>query len=352
MTPFLSIIIPVYKVEPYLGKCLDSIVGCNGLEGGNKYNIEVIVVDDGSPDKSGEIADGYSEKYPYFRVIHKQNAGVAAARNTGIMAASGEWLYFMDSDDWLADGALGLIQRQTLENPDADILLMDAYKDTPVHEEVWEHFKAPAVFDNADDIGALWRGMLYFPLCDGSVNTPLAAPWDKVYNRKFVSENKLTFRENLKVLDDMVFNMEAFGRAAKVVYSKDRIYHYRYVEASITNSYRPDRVARDMEVFSFIEGYMDAKNADELFRQAYYCRVIKSFSICCRLSFFNHENGKAFHDKLAYVRKVMGSSPYREAFRNVRMKNAEWRLKVVIVIGRLKSGFGLWLLHVAQNGLR
>jgi hypothetical protein len=90
---------------------------------------------------------------------------------------------------------------------------------------------------------------------------------------------------------------------------------------------------------------------DEMFEQAYYCRIIKSFSICCRLCFFNPHNKKSFSDKLAYVSEVMETEPYTSAFRNVKFSNAEWKLKVMILVGRVKSSFGVWLLNVAQNGL-
>jgi hypothetical protein len=156
------------------------------------------------------------------------------------------------------------------------------------------------------------------------------------------------------VLDDMVFNMEAFGKAKKVAYFKHKIYHYRQVEDSITNSYSPNRVSYDMEVWEYIEAYIrsNLKIDDELFRQAYYCRIIKSFGICCRLCFFNSQNDKSFREKLGYVKNIMETEPYTTAFKKVKMKNAEWKLKIMILMGRVKLSFGVWMLHVAQNGLQ
>jgi glycosyltransferase involved in cell wall biosynthesis len=345
----LSIIIPVYKVEAYIEKCLDSIV-----TGGNTDNIEVIVIDDGSPDNSGLKADLYADEYPFIKVIHKANEGVATARNTGIENARGEWLYFVDSDDWLADDALDAICKRIKSSHDTDILLFDAYKDTDMGVEKWEHFGNGLVFDSEDDLHSLQRGMLYFPMCDSHTLVPLAAPWDKVYRRQFIMDNRIRFASNLKVLDDMVFNMEAFGSAKRVAYYKDKIYHYRHVEVSITNSYRPDRVSQDMAVWKYIESYMaeNSNMANDKFRQAYYCRIVKSFSICCRLNFFNSQNEKSLPDKLGYVKKVMATEPYKSAFKYVKLKNAEWKLQVMIIMVRLKSSFGVWILHIAQNGIK
>lgn len=135
MFPHLSIIIPVYRVEKYLSKCLDSIV--NQVKG---RETEIIIIDDGSPDRSGEIADKYALEYSFVKAIHKANAGVAAARNTGIDSSRGSWLYFVDSDDWMAEGAVDILLDRTKKNPDADVILMDAWKNTGVQEEGWEHF--------------------------------------------------------------------------------------------------------------------------------------------------------------------------------------------------------------------
>lgn len=93
--PLISIIVPVYKVEAYLARCVDSLLA-------QTYpNIEILLVDDGSPDRCGVICDEYAAKHPHVHAIHKENGGLSSARNAGIDAASGEYLGFVDSDDWV-----------------------------------------------------------------------------------------------------------------------------------------------------------------------------------------------------------------------------------------------------------
>ena len=94
MEPKVSIIVPIYRVEKYLSQCVDSLL-CQTLE-----EIEIILVDDGSPDNCGRIADEYARQDSRVKVIHQENAGLSAARNTGIRAATGEYIGFVDSDDW------------------------------------------------------------------------------------------------------------------------------------------------------------------------------------------------------------------------------------------------------------
>lgn len=346
MYRFLSIIIPVYNVENYLADCLGSIVKDAAV---HSKEIEVIVVDDGATDNSGMIADEFAEQYPFIHVIHRENAGVASARNAGMKAAQGEWIYFMDSDDWLAEEGLTHIYQCIKRQEYADVILFDAYKNAGKTEIAWEHFDKETIWQSRE-LRAIQREVLYFH------KTSMAAPWDKVYRRSFLDENHIVFRENLKVLDDMVFNVEVFGAAKEAAYYKNKIYHYRYVEESITNSYKPDRVEQDLKVWKYLEQYMAelftgrewTESDRENFRQAYYCRVIKSFSICCRLCFFNRENKKHIGEKVIFLKEVLSFPAYREAFTNVRLHYAEWKLKIVILMGRLHMGYGIYLLHMAE----
>lgn len=357
MEPLLSIIIPVYKVEKYLPQCLESIVRQVEEE---KGEVEVLVIDDGSPDASGKLADACAKRHSFVRVIHRKNGGVAAARNTGLDQARGGWLYFVDSDDWIARGAVRTLLQKTGENPDADVILLDAWKNTGDREEAWEHFEQEFFWKDKAKIRSLQRGALYFPSTGYRTKVPLAAPWDKVYRRDFLHQWGLRFRPELKVLDDMVFNVEVFGRASGAAYCKEKVYHYRYVPESITNSYRPDRVSQDEKVWEYLGGYMEGlfrekdwtKEEREAFRQAYYCRIIKSFGICCRLCFFHPQNQAGLGEKLREVKTVLAREPYRSAFESVDTARAEWRLKALIFMARRRLAFGIYLLHRAQRLLQ
>lgn len=349
MDNMLSIIIPVYNVKKYLTQCLKSILIENKacLE-----RVEVIVVDDGSTDSSGVLADEFAGQYPCVRVIHKKNAGVAAARNTGIDIACGKWLYFVDSDDWLESGGLEKICEEAVRNPHADMIFMEAYENVGHRQREWVHFTMDADLTDPESIRRLQGAVLYAPFWSRTGNDPMAAPWDKVYRRDFLIENHLLFCERLKVLDDMVFNFEVLGAARHVACRKVKPYHYRRVPDSITNSYRPDRVVQDMEVWKYLfsQKLWDHGKGDIL-RRAMYCRMIKSFSICCRLCFFNRSNEKTLMQKTAYVKQVMGKKPYSDAFRAVRLSDLEWQLKFVTIAGRLRSGLGVYLLHIGRESI-
>lgn len=108
-----SIVIPVYKVEEYLEQCLGSV-----LKQMSSIEFEVIAVDDGSPDKCGEILDEYEKQYPNLKVVHQRNQGLSVARNTGLAVAQGEYVWFVDSDDWIEPDALKHIEKALYAKPD------------------------------------------------------------------------------------------------------------------------------------------------------------------------------------------------------------------------------------------
>lgn len=114
--PLISIIVPVYKVEKYLRRCLDSIAAQTYI------NLEVILVDDGSPDGCGKICDEYAAKDARFRVIHQKNGGLSAARNTGLDACMGNYVMFIDSDDYIAANMCEVLYKNAVQN-DAQIVV-------------------------------------------------------------------------------------------------------------------------------------------------------------------------------------------------------------------------------------
>ena len=118
--PVVSVIIPVYNVEKYLEECIDSVLAQT------YQNIEIILVDDGSTDSSGLICDRYAEKNTNISVIHQKNSGLSAARNSGLNKANGDYIYFLDSDDYISADAIEKLF-SIAENDKSDIVFFDAY---------------------------------------------------------------------------------------------------------------------------------------------------------------------------------------------------------------------------------
>ncbi len=385
----LSIIIPVYNAESYLVRCLDSII--LQAEELPENTVEVICVDDGSKDGSLNILNKYATEHKCVRVIHQKNAGPAAARNAGLDIACGEWIWFVDPDDHVDENAvetiLKLISNDTddlpVESYDcliasntkrvalSDVILFDAYEHKKTVNKggrfvsdgkcLWEHFSEDHIFADKAEIYAIQRLVLY-PYISGAgvrlftskgikaYSTPIAAPWDKLYRRQFLVDNGLKFNERLRVLDDMFFNMQAFGAAETVAYSKKKIYHYIRNSGSITASYTPDRIEKDRLVWKAIEEYIDGlRDGDSELKKTLNKRIIKSFAIALKLSLFNTNNPKDIKNQMQEAREVLDLHEYKEAFGSVKLGEVEWRLRPVIICARIGWMRGLWLLTKMQE---
>lgn len=209
--PKISVITPVYKVENYLKKCIDSILNQTFTD------FELIIVDDGSPDSCGKIADEYGIKDSRVYVIHKENGGAPSARNAGIEKACGEYFYFPDSDDWIEPTYLEELY-SLAKKTEAQLVIsgytMEYYENNSSQSyavSVPERF-----YENKQEVRSHLHN--YFD------NMMMAVPWNKLYKASFVKEKKILF-PNLK-WDDLHFNMEIIMDIESVAISASSGYHF------------------------------------------------------------------------------------------------------------------------------
>ncbi len=203
--PLISIIVPVYNVRPYLEKCLDSICG-------QTYkNLEVIVVDDGSADGSGEICDTYARLDDRVKVIHQLNAGQSAARNRALSIAQGAFLGFVDSDDWIDKDMYEFLYQLILES-NADIAICSHYIEKQGKTKVRYSSDEKTVFSRDEAIRAL--------VVDKRVRNYL---WDKLFKCRLF--NAVRFPEKL-IFEDIAVSYHLFHKAHRVVMQDCPKYHY------------------------------------------------------------------------------------------------------------------------------
>lgn len=221
MDKLISIIVPVYNVFEYVGMCLDSLLS-------QTYeNIEIIIVDDGSTDESGKICDDYAQKYPdKIQVIHISNQGVSVARNRGIEMAKGEYLLFIDSDDWIEPKMIDILIKNLVDN-DADMSIcsvnLNSYKEKDQLEEEC-HIQ---LFDQNE----LYKEILgnkhiYGYACN------------KLLKKSLVGE--IRFDETLTVCEDMEFIVRYTEKCMRGVYTTAKLYHYRQRSESVTGDFNYD----------------------------------------------------------------------------------------------------------------
>jgi len=213
MLPLISIVVPVYNVEKYLGTCLDSILN-------QTYkNIEVVLIDDGSTDSSGEICDLYEKEDRRIRVIHKKNGGLSDARNRGVESVKGEYITFVDSDDIISYDMIKALFN-LLNDTGADIAVCD-----PVHvfnqgKPKYVFSKSRTILETYEAICEMWYQKSFF-----------ASAWGKLYKTELFCD--IRFKEGI-VFEDVQIMHKVFERASKIVYTPSKLYGYLHREGSIT----------------------------------------------------------------------------------------------------------------------
>lgn len=205
----VSVVIPCYKVANWIDKCLES------LAFQTIKSLEIIAVDDGSPDITGEKLDDWAKRFPgRIKVIHKPNGGCASARNAGLMAARGEYVGFVDGDDWVEPAMFEELYRSaTLYSADISICgYTEVYEETGTKKDiskVWP-YKKPGLVENPRDYLGVQPTI-----------------WRKLYRRDFLASNALIFPNHVKRFDDLPFNFESISRAKRVSVVPECYYNYR-----------------------------------------------------------------------------------------------------------------------------
>lgn len=222
----ITVVVPIYRVEKYLVKCIDSII-----EQSYK-NIELILVDDGSPDKCPQICDEYKNKDSRIKVIHKQNGGLSDARNEGLKIATGEWITFIDSDDYVGINFLEkLYSSATSVGADISICDYQAVSDDTGIEKEETNIE---VFDNVKCLEEM-----YHPQKHGME----FVAWGKLYRTALFKKNKIEYPVG-KIHEDTFTTYKLIYAAPKIVFCNASEYFYRQREASImTSSFNIKRLA-------------------------------------------------------------------------------------------------------------
>lgn len=209
--PAISIITPVYKVEKYLEKCINSILKQTFLD------FELFIIDDGSPDNCGKIADNYAKKDSRVHVIHKENGGAPSARNAGIKEATGKYFYFPDSDDWLEEDYIQQLY-DLAEKTNAQMIVSGYTME--YYENNSEQSYKVAVKEKL----LLSQNEIRHNLHNYFDNMMMAVPWNKLYRADYIKKYKLLF-PNLK-WDDLHFNMDVIMDIESIAISSSSGYHF------------------------------------------------------------------------------------------------------------------------------
>ncbi len=317
--PKFSIIVPIYNVENYIEKCIDSILAQSFSD------FELVLVDDGSPDRCPQICDEYAKKDSRIKVIHKKNGGLSSARNAGIDVICGEYCWMVDGDDYVSPDALEKILPYADGKNDIVNVGLVGFNDG----DVADFSKKPEKYKYTGSADHKTICELAASACSSKLLTYV---WRNIYRTEFLHEKRLKFEETLCYAEDSAFNMGAFLQAEKMYFADVCVYAYRDRDGSISKS----REAKfNLGVLRHFETY--DKIRDESYER--YCRypdkayyedaglfTIKSLYVYALLNRLYKSDSKSNY---FLFKKISKLPMIKKAFRRfnlnkIKSKSLEW----------------------------
>lgn len=320
----ISIIIPVYKAESYLSKCLDSICG-------QTYpNLEIICVNDSSPDNSLNILHDYSKRDSRIYVIDKENEGVSSARNAGLAAASGEYIMFVDADDWI-DLDICQIAVDAVKKYHADVVLWSYVSENKESQSFKTLFSGDKEFSEDECRQLLHRrfvGICGEELAHPELADSLCPVWGKLYKREVMQRSGARFVDlsEIGTYEDGLFNLEVFGEVKKAVYLDKCFYHYRRDNTgSATSGYNQYLFDRWQNLYQRMAEYITANNLPLIYEEALQNRRALGI-LGLGLNVLNADVSAT--RKIKMIKEIITQPKYRQAYSNLCMRYfpPHWKL--------------------------
>lgn len=323
----ISIIVPAYNVADYLPDCLDSLVH-------QTYsNIEIIVVNDGSTDKTMSIAVRYEKEYPSIILINQNNEGLSGARNAGIKQAKGDYICFVDSDDWVEKD---MIRKAVCSlNQREDVVLWGYMKEynhisimQPLSKEIERYSEINIHYLYQRIIGPV-NEQLKHPECVDSYITA----WGKLYKASIIKDNKIQFVSTKEIgTEDLLFNVQFFSHVRNAVILPHCLNHYRKTNtSSLTSNYKP----RLFEQWTTLQNLVWKKiEGDSFLEEAYYNRIACTM---IGLGLNEYLSNDARPIKIQRLKNILSTPRYKEAFSKLKIRYMPIHWKVFFLL--CKYGF-------------
>lgn len=292
MHPFFSVILPIYNVAPYLERCIQSV-----LEQDMK-DYEIILVNDGSTDNSPEICDRYAQEYAFIKVVHKENGGLSSARNAGFAHASGQYIWWIDSDDWIESGALRHIYNACDSQP--DLVKFNFYRFSDKKGRFVTNLE-PGNYD-----AAMMKSVVQEKAFCEAGKFSLSA-WSHVYRREFLLAHNLSFvSERVIGSEDYLFNLCAFLKAESLIMIPQLLYVYALRSQSLSQSYQKNLPERYNVMYGYLRDYYQKAGVLEAYEEKicyfYLWHLLRG--TCIRNEYFG-DNEASIKERRMRVKKFL-----------------------------------------------
>lgn len=328
----VSVIVPVYKVPlDFLRECLDSLVAQTLLE------CEFILVSDGAPDAECAICDEYVAKDSRFKFFRREHAGVSATRNFGIEQAQGEFITFVDSDDWIDKNNLDEVYSFAIQN-NSDIVLWEAVQHK-VNCDCTEFFSHVSINKLSED--------QVHEICQNTIFTSsfkyngLSLVCCKLFRKKLIQLNNIKYPEDIHLSEDRVFNITAFKKAGIISYLRKTFYYYRIHSSSASHKFIPNAFN---EYIKFLTKF--DHNEQEIYKVAISNEYIRSFFLSWSSYYFHPLNKNNYSSSLKELKRIIKSDVFQEKLKLFSAEYFSFLIKLETILFKLKSSVPLYLHYI------
>lgn len=348
----VSIVIPVYNVKKYLPRCMESVFAQTYT------NYEAILVDDGSTDGSGELCDRYAKENKSCVVIHQENGGLPAARNTGITKATGNLLMFLDSDDWLDNTCLFACVSEFEKDNRVDSVIFPYIREFgDTARETYTMGKKKRVFVDIEVKKLLHRR--FFGLVNSEIHNPIAldelnTAWGKICRTKLVADLRFTDVNVIGSAEDCWFNAQLFAHFSCVVYLPNVFYHYNKMNAtSIVHSYNDKLVQTRRNFHRFLADYIDEHRLGNDYEEA-----LRNRKALTALNYVRNilNSSESFMKKRQLVTELLEDNELYGALEQLPLSQLQMKWHIYYALCRWRCSVGVigmtWMAERLRKYLR
>lgn len=339
----ITIIIPVYNGQEYLNQCLCSILNQTYTE------LEIICVNDGSSDKSLEILKKYSRSDKRIKIINKENEGVSVARNSALNEVTGEYLMFVDADDWIEEDTCQIAINEIIRN-NSDLVMWSYIREWDGYSRIKRIYPEDfIIFSKEDCKNRLHRrmiGLLDEELKQLANADALCTIWGKLYKTSIIKENSILFQDirSIGTYEDGIFNLQVLEFVNKAVFINKGLYHYRKTNtSSITKIYKEKLFKNWLNLFQMMENYIKSRNLPREYCMALDNRICLSI-LGLGLNICESNNSSIW--KIKEIKKIISTDKYRKAYSKLQLKNLSYQWKIFYGFAKYNCALGVYVMLI------
>lgn len=328
----ISVIVPVFNAEVYLRRCIESIL-CSQFK-----KFELLLVNDGSVDQSRSICKWYEKKDRRVRLIEQEHLGVSAARNRGICESSGEWIVFVDSDDFITDDFFSLIMRKEYEAQDLlifDFAGSDEWRRYLRRRQSSQKAIMERQYNEKDNLLLVDKMLRCHQLMKGG-HTDLRSVGAKAYKRKIIQQYFLEFPAELIMGEDQIFQIGYQMKVKRCIYLKKAVYFIETHPDSATQRYQADTWKHYLYFLRHLKDVLKSYPCYPVWKEGYYDAVLSNLKGILVMGIFHPQNSDSTSKKYKLCRKIRGLQMVERAVKYSNRQTGDWTRKVLLFFFRFR----------------